>query len=471
MLPFTLPLLLGLVVTPQTITVNETVELATLGVGAADHATLAINAYGDVLVANHAVATTGTRLVEATAILSQGDFTFEILAPTLLGDPTLNLVGQDSCTKPDVVALADDSFVVTWPRGNSLDLDQPSRLEAVRIVVRDPSGALYPNPHFNRPAPGEGYVLDATVVAGDGGVMPDLASLGATDPLACVVVYSSAADVYEGVTKKFREFDLRACRIDFQFPASSPDFLEGPEVLVAAIPLDEYHALPYVGGLILPDVVLDEDRNLVVANEEELLGPHFGLSGPARSRLVVRRFRPFDAAQPLELLDEVVLGRGDEFLRPRRPNLSSCLGDGQNDVLVSWFYEGLQGNLDQVQYQTIPYQASSHAAPVDGYWIADPMADEFLSTATATDDLRACLAIRDLGQTRSLRATTTSSSGSTAQFEIPTPIDFPVRPAAQLATFERAFPGTDILFCPISYEGSDQGAHGQSRIWFTYRRL
>ena len=89
----------------------------------------------------------------------------------------------------------------------------------------------------------------------------------------------------------------------------------------------------------------------------------------------------------------------------------------------------------------------------------------------ATDDLRACLAIRDHGPQRSLRATTTSSAGITTQVEIPTPITFPVRPAAQLATYVRPSPATDILFCPITYEGSDQGPHAPSRIWFTYRRL
>ncbi len=164
------------------------VELGTLGASHADHATVAINQFGDIVVADHADFTATRKLVEATVIPCVAPHAWETRPPILLGDPQRNVFGSDLCHKPDVAALGDGSFAVVWARFSSTDPAR-CRLETAQIITRDAQGRLYANAIVKTRAAGEGWVVDDNLNAGVAGVMPDV-SADPGNPLACFTVYA-----------------------------------------------------------------------------------------------------------------------------------------------------------------------------------------------------------------------------------------------------------------------------------------
>ena len=174
-------LALGVLCNPaQQVRLGQTVQLGKFGPGPSDHATLALNQYGDICVAYQTRQASGQRLVEAQILRYSGTsyWSSNSSLRLILGDPSVNLYGplRDNCTKPDIVALDDASFVVVWPRGDLQD-KQVGQLEVARIETRDAAGFSLPNPVLHSAAAGLGYVVDPLVVVGDAGIMPDLTPL------------------------------------------------------------------------------------------------------------------------------------------------------------------------------------------------------------------------------------------------------------------------------------------------------
>ena len=457
----------------QTFTTGETIQLPSMTVSAADHATLATNSYGDVFIANHADHASGGKMVEGTAIASIGNHAFRTSDTLLLGDPSLNLVGADTCRKPDVEALGDGSFVVVWPRSDRNHV-APARLEAVRVVLRNLHGVLLSAPEVHRSAPGRGYLLDANVTAGDAGLMPDLVWLGEQDELGCAVVYAHEIDTSLTSNKQFREYELRCSRIDWSKWHFDPRFLDGPHVVVPNIPMDNPLTDPFTGGLILPDLVLDDCGSLVVAFEEAVLAPHFNHSGPFQSRIRMLRFESFGSVNPLQQIDVVSLPSASSEHRARRPNLSSSREDGTDSVSVTYGLEGLQGAGTGIEYKSVVYKADGvggYRALQNAHWVQDPNKFDNLPSVADDKDLRSCFAVRQFQGQRKLVSSLSHSSGLTALTEVHTPIQFPWRPAAKLTTYTTPGAGHDLSFAAICYEGADTLTPSTYRIYFTYRQL
>jgi len=457
----------------QTFTTGETVELPTMTAGAADHATLATNDFGDVFIANQADHASGGKLVEGTAIASLGNHTYRTSAPILLGDPALALVGADTCRKPDVEALEDGSFVVVWPR-NDRNQMSPARLEAARIIVRDQNGVLLPIPLVETASPGRGYLVDDNISSGDAGIMPDLVWLGDQDSLGCAVVYVHEIATIFLPNKEFREYELRCTRIDWSRSAHSPVFLEGPFVLASPIPMDNLIANPYNGGLILPDVVLDDSADLVVAFEESIVAPHLGYVGANQNRIQILRFESFSSATPLQSIDSVSLASPVSTHRPRRPSLSSSREDQSDSVSVSYGLQGLQGASSKIGYKTVNYIAGGgggYQAPENAYWVQDPQKSDGLPSVADNGIVRSCFAVRQYPAERKLLSSVSRPSGVNNLNELSTPIQYPWRPAIKIVTFVTPGPSADLSFAAICYEGDDTLTPSTYRIFFTYRQL
>jgi hypothetical protein len=412
-------------------------ELPTLGSGAADHATVAANHEGDWLIANHADHPSGGKLVEVTVATSRNSGgRFRVTAPILIGDPSLDLLGDDSCRKPDVVALHDGSFAVVFPRTVQQD-PQSGRLEIVRILTRDAQGDALSTPIVESPGSGRGYVIDASVVPGEAGVMPDLALLGPTHASACAVVYAHEAEVVETEDLVFREYDLRIARIDFSQPQQSTDFIRGPWLLETGIPMDNEVDSPFAGGIILPDMVLDDADNLVVAWEQYLFAPHQGLPQGAQGRVVMTRYKSLDGAQPLERLDRLELAGQANLRQQRRPALDSNREDQVNGIAITWTDREPLGLLNRVQYQLLEFPNGSMpgvSPPVPAYWVDSPLFGDAYPVTILGEDDGLTVAVRDYGIDRELLASYSTVSGRRTMVEIDMGIQFPWRPATALFT-------------------------------------
>ncbi len=407
-------------------------ELPTLGSGAADHATVAANRDGDWLIANHADHPQGGKLVEVTVATPKNNAgRFRLTAPILVGDPSLDLLGDDSCRKPDVVALHDGSFAVVFPRAVRQD-PQSGRLEIVRVITRDAQGDALSTPIIESPGPGRGYVIDASVVPGEAGVMPDLASLGPTLASACAVVYAHEAEVVETTDDIFREYDLRIARIDFGQPQQSTDFIRGPWLLETGIPLDNQAEFPFAGGIILPDMVLDDADNLVVAWEQYLLAPHQGLSQGAQGRVVMSRYESLDGDQPLVPLDRLEFGGQADLRQQRRPALDSSREDQVNGIAIAWTDREPLGLLNRVQYHLLEFPNGDMPGvgpPVSAYWEDSPLFGDAHPVTILGDDDGLAFAVRDFGFERQVLASYSNVSGHRCMVEIDMGIQFPWRPA------------------------------------------
>lgn len=451
----------------QTFLTGETIQMPSLGGGAADHATVAINRFGDVVVANHADRG-NVKLVEAMAIGSLGQDTFRTAPTILLGDPSLNLLGQDTCRKPDVVALDDESFLIVWPR-NDLQQIGGARLEGARIIMRDGNGALLTSPLVETAAPGEGHVFDPNLTSGNAGVMPDLVALGPAHPSSALAVYVHESYWSEIGEKTFREYDLRCVVIDWSFPSQSANFLDGPHVLRNQIPMDEDTTNPFIGGMVLPDVVLDDLGNLVICHEESLLAPHFGLSGPSKQRVVLERYRGIDDAMAWSPMESwpVTLGTGTH--RPRRPMLSSSRDDLEDSVSLTWGEQAITGLGNALGYKMLRLPSTSGDLTLrDAYWVADPLHEDGMPVVADNGFMRTCFAIRNYPNRRDLLVSVTLNNGLSSIHRVDTPITYNWRPAASLISTTTPG-GQQRTYAAISFEGADVFDPNQYGIYFTYR--
>ncbi|MBC8369206.1 MAG: hypothetical protein H8E25_04340, partial [Planctomycetes bacterium] len=85
--------------------VDDTIELATMGNGNADHAAIAVNHFGDTVIVNHANVTPTQKAVELNALAPLGmarSDGFKLFNTRQLADPILQFfgVGHAHCSKP-----------------------------------------------------------------------------------------------------------------------------------------------------------------------------------------------------------------------------------------------------------------------------------------------------------------------------------------------------------------------------------
>jgi hypothetical protein len=288
------PLLLSLNANAQAdYYIGDTIELNTIGNQSADHAAIAVNHFGDVIIVNHTSVNSRKKAVELNALAPLGETRssgYKRFNTRLLGDPTLNIfgVGNDSCSKPDVESMGDGSFLVVWSR-HDLSGDQPSRVEACKISTRHIYGGLMPQVQILTTRTGEGILIDDTSNYGEAGFMPDIASYKGAGVSKAIVVFAHEQSVYTSSTKTFRDYDLVGKKIHWPLGSSSPT-LWPLVTLETNIPVDNVNTSPYSGGLVLPDAVIDDAGALTIAYESYLISPHQWHFGPPRGSIQLRRY-------------------------------------------------------------------------------------------------------------------------------------------------------------------------------------
>ncbi len=447
---FTLPFCCVL---PQTMAVGDTVVLPALGVGDCDHATVAVNQNGDVLVCWQTRVGTGPfapHQVEAALFPSLGSGSWGVPASTdlvLLGDPALAILAPgEHCRKPDVLARGND-FLVVWPRddpGSGVGL-----LEGARI---SPNGS---SPIVDSAAPGQGWLLDGGVTAGSAGLMPDLAPWSA-QPFGATVVYVHESLVQGGI----HEYALRVQDLDF---GTSPPTLSGIQTLETGIPYDDGNIAP-VGGRVLPDAVEDDFQNLVVAWEEYREVGHGGAT-LADGRIRVRRYSRGSGAYAY--LDGFDLQNRDPSYRSRRPNLATSHFDVGNRVSVAWgdFPDSFLHD-DDVRYGELLFEGGSTAGAVRWTNFGFPNLnnrDHDLPVPLHARGLRVCIQARFFVSQRFLTAY--AAMPAWGEVLVPGSQAFAWRPAAAMLDH---LPGGQRLTA-LCYEAP--GPQGRIRIFLALRLL
>lgn len=449
-IPFLLLLLATPVAAQQTFSYGQDVTLPSYAPLGADHATVAVNSFGDSFIAYHTLFGTGRHMVEGMAISSLGGNQFQASSTGhfALGNQSLNVLGEDSCIKPDVVALPDDSFIVSWTR-----LDHsgsfPARVEMCRIVMRDSLGALLPMTQVIAPQPGVGYVIDADFNAADSGGMIDLMDLE-DGTVAGVYAHqtSRVIDPLSGDT--WREYDLRLVRVDWNLDPSDPNFAALPVALMSGIPFDNPGNRVPLGGQVLPDVVLDDHFHMVLAYEEFWLNGHGGVTGANLGRIVVKRFSGFQSAAPMTEINTNFFTR-DPARGQRRPNLSTSRFDTRNAITLAWGHDDLWYRTDKILTREITYQGSA-ASVRNLYWANSVLFEDTLpTTVCGANATRFTLATREYA---SQNALIVARSAQQDMLEIPTAVAYPLRPSVALLEMPTSGGGIDQCLY-TTYEGAD----------------
>jgi hypothetical protein len=464
-------LTVGLLCTPAPqLRLGQTVPLGKSGAGPADHATVAMNSYGDLCVAFQTKIGAGQqRLVEAQILRHNGNgvWTYHNSDRLILGDPNVSFYGslRDHCTKPDVIVLDDGTFVVGWPRTDLMD-KQVGRMETARIGIRSPAGQLLANPLLDSAGPGIGYPLDPLVVSGDAGIMPDLQALPGLGAVAVYATEDSRTVAWN--SDVWRDFTLRVVSMDWAAGPADPNFLSGPYDLVVGLPMDSDAASNFAGGLVLPDIVTDDSGNLVVAWEQYLKEGRLGYPGTDLGEVVIRRFEGFNSLAPLALMDENVFSAAQPDLQQRRPCLSSSPDDASDAVLLSWVsIDNSPSASVDVVFKEILYGPPGQAQSGDRHWINFPGLDEAHPVPVQTSGYQRCFATREYGHQRVIL---TSNATAHTMAQVPSPVKFPERVAAEV--LETALPGgTPISVLMMTYEGANQNDADRYRVYVTAQKL
>lgn len=337
-----LALLLPLLSPAQvTLEYDDEIEIGTLADldSISDHATVAINDSKDIYVVWHTEFDPGTTnqfLVEGILIpynSTTGDWTISTEDADfhhILGDHQANVFShgtdKESCKKPDVVAVG-DNFIVVWSR-HDLDANpSPSRLECAFIEVT--GGVITAiNGETTSEYSGVGDLIDGNIEQGLAGIMPDLVAL---DVDIAGVVYAHETD--DNTT--YRDYTIRFAAMDYG--TGSLDILTLQD-LVEDVHLDNVGGspgTPMVGGNITPDVVLNDDGDLIIA-----FSSYSGVARPgistAAGHIWAYRFA-FDAmSEPAcEEIDHSSFNHSVSGAAMRRPNLAVSQSD-LNKVTLTW---------------------------------------------------------------------------------------------------------------------------------------
>jgi len=456
--------LLGAAAPAQTFGPYTDVTLPQVGVGAADHATVALDGAGDVLVAFQVERPDGRHDVEVVGVVQVADRVWEVLPPQVVGDAGAGVLGRDECHKPDVVALGDGTFAVAWPRLDADD-DRFGRIESVRVALRDPgTGQPRAFPQVDAPAPGVGWVADPDFTPGRAGGMPDLAH-DPSRPGECTVVYADEEWDLNVLGASWREYALKAVRLDWNRQPGSSQWADGPFTLIRDVGADQDVGEALRGGLVLPDALFDDWGRLVVACEEFLLPGHqLPLLANPLGRVRVLRLEPRNHGYEL-LEDRSLLGDASDR-RQRRPNLASHHDDGDGRVLVAWM-EVLPGNDGRVHFERLVYLDADGGSigPFPEPWApgrngesdALPSCARGLATSLA-------VATRDDGASWTLLAAIGRDGGAGRMVPLPTAVAYPWRPALDLREVPGAQQSGLMERIVLTYEGSDVDDEATYRI-------
>jgi len=324
--------------------IDDTLELNTLGSLEADHAVIAVNSFGDVIIVNHTAANTSAKSVEVNILAPFGSSVadgYKLYNTELLGDPSINIFGvaNDTCVKPDAEALGDDTFLVVWSRHDLSDT-QFSRIEACKIITRDSNGNLLQQPQIIAPQAGEGVILHDNSAAGDAGFMPDIAVFNNSGSTQAIVVFAQEDARLRAIVNTYRDYSLIAKEIYWPRGSSSPSILLATTI-ETDIAIDNKNTAPYSGGLVLPDAVLDDGGNLTVVYESYLIAPHNWHLGVSEGSIQLRRYSHQSWTHSLSLLDEIEFTGHDQDGHQRRPMIATSNNDTSNTVAIGWNDAGI----------------------------------------------------------------------------------------------------------------------------------
>jgi hypothetical protein len=459
------PLLLSLNANAQAdYYIGDTIELNTIGNQSADHAAIAVNHFGDVIIVNHTSVNSRKKAVELNALAPLGETRssgYKRFNTRLLGDPTLNIfgVGNDSCSKPDVESMGDGSFLVVWSR-HDLSGDQPSRVEACKISTRHIYGGLMPQVQILTTRTGEGILIDDTSNYGEAGFMPDIASYKGAGVSKAIVVFAHEQSVYTSSTKTFRDYDLVGKKIHWPLGSSSPT-LWPLVTLETNIPVDNVNTSPYSGGLVLPDAVIDDTGALTIAYESYLISPHQWHFGPPRGSIQLRRY-----STDLSPLDEIEFNGHGLDRHQRRPMIATSDKDATNMLILGW--NDLDANNDgnhRAHFRAITFQensVSNFVVPWDeSFGGKDDMANVAMSGQS-----RLIMTTRTLPNRKSLNGAFKSTHLPTITKDFAPNSDRPWRPAMSIHDLPNS---RSISY--LSFEGPATSDPSISRIHLTIQRL
>ena len=459
------PLLLSLNANAQAdYYIGDTIELNTIGNQSADHAAIAVNHFGDVIIVNHTSVNSRKKAVELNALAPLGETRssgYKRFNTRLLGDPTLNVfgVGNDSCSKPDVESMGDGSFLVVWSR-HDLSGDQPSRVEACKISTRHIYGGLMPQVQILTTRTGEGILIDDTSNYGEAGFMPDIASYKGAGVSKAIVVFAHEQSVYTSSTKTFRDYDLVGKKIHWPLGSSSPT-LWPLVTLETNIPVDNVNTSPYSGGLVLPDAVIDDAGALTIAYESYLISPHQWHFGPPRGSIQLRRY-----STDLSPLDEIEFNGYGLDRQQRRPMIATSDKDATNMLILGW--NDLDANNDgnhRAHFRAITFRensVSNFVVPWDeSFGGKDDMANVAMSGQS-----RLIMTTRTLPNRKSLNGAFKSTHLPTITKDFAPNSDRPWRPAMSIHDLPNS---RSISY--LSFEGPATSDPSISRIHLTIQRL
>ena len=450
--------------------IGETLELPTTGNFEYDHATLALNEHGDIAIANHTKLSvlTGRRAVEATFLSYLGGGKFQLHPPIVLGDSTLGIVGNDDCRKPDIEVLSDGSFMIVWSR-HDMDGNQPSRLETARTILRNPvNGSLYSQPLLDCPQSGEGYVLDNNINQGLAGVMPDIAPYLSNMPGRAHVVYAHESGRGHSTNNLLAEFELREVTVDWRHPSQSSNFSTTPVVLEHSIPFDQPSNDLFPGGLILPDAIVDDYGNLVVAWESYIRKGHLSYTGDPKGSIQVRRYASAYSSTPYLEKDRLTFfGRKKENAQ-RRPTLSTSREDGHNIVTIGWgdiVYTGNQRS--RLHFNNIFFQSgtlsNTTVRPIP--WNEDTGNKDSMPSVNKTENIVAGFAARTFPNSNQLYYSYREGNNAISENIIQTPLIYPWRLATTIVEDSRA------NFIVAAYEGANSKDPEDYKVYLTTQEL
>jgi hypothetical protein len=357
----------------SSVNANQVVEMATLAPidGQADHAVVAVNDLGDVLVTwsasiyprTHADA--HMRRVEAAFLRRTSLNTWDLYPTVTLGEaePTLLPGGVsiypqgDRCRKPDVTSIGSD-FVVAWQRMEANHTPN-GRLECSYLEVPLAGGDMVV--HNGDPS-GIGYVIDAAVDCRIAGSMVDLAHNPGTGP-NLVAAYASYINNYPIGSGVAFDFELRAVAFDFVSPGIAPT-VHTPQTLDAQVAFDDFDISGGpAGGRILPDMVFDQLGNVVVAYEEFERGDRVGGGTPDAGNIHVQRLS-LDSGV-LTLLNSQSI-QGTLIEDPlRRPNLFR--GSSNDDISLAFGERNILTSESHVHHMSLEYSDSVTDATITDY--------------------------------------------------------------------------------------------------------
>ncbi len=447
--------------------IGDTLELPTLGSRDADHAVIAVNSYGDVIVVNHTSVGAHSKAIEVNILVPAGPGIasgLQLFPTYLLGDPTLDIYqfGGDSCNKPDAEALSDDSFLVVWAR-HELSNRHPSRIEGCRISTRNSYGVLLAQPIIATKQVGEGYIIDETSTAGAAGFMPDIAPIPGSDQNAALVVFAHEQSSITRPSTTYREYDLRCIKIDWATSSSAPN-LGTLATLSTDIPFDNNNSQPYFGGMILPDATIDDGNNLIVAFEEFLIKPHYGYVGDPKGTITVQRF----SGSPLTLIDDIEFSGHRDFRHQRRPMVATSQSDNTNKVMLGWVEKDDSNTIiHRAHFRTFIFNQNG-----SGYtdmktlpWDESFGIEDDLPAVAISGRTQFILTSRSFPNKFKLTSAYKSTQSSNRSTQITTSLNYPWRPAAALLDF------ANFSMSYICFEGADVHDPNQYKVHLTIQSL